>query len=53
VARAKLNMRQLQVAVRGAETAGDERELVDLPVRRQRDSDVAEKGILIVGVGAC
>jgi GTP pyrophosphokinase len=25
--------------------------LTELPVRRQRDSDVAEKGILIVGVG--
>ncbi len=50
VARAKLNMRQLQVAVRGGETPVDERELTELPVRRQRDSDVAEKGILIVGV---
>jgi GTP pyrophosphokinase len=50
VAHAKLNMRQLQVAVRGGETPVDERELADLPVRRQRDSDVAEKGILIVGV---
>ena len=50
VARAKLNMRQLQVAVRGGETPVDERVLTELPVRRQRDSDVAEKGILIVGV---
>jgi GTP pyrophosphokinase len=50
VAHAKLNMRQLQVAVRGGETPVDERELAELPVRRQRDSDVAEKGILIVGV---
>jgi GTP pyrophosphokinase len=50
VARAKLNMRQLQVAVRGSETPVDERVRTELPVRRQRDSDVAEKGILIVGV---
>jgi len=50
VARAKLNMRQLQVAVRGNEMPVDERVLEELPVRRQRDSDVAEKGILIVGV---
>jgi GTP pyrophosphokinase len=51
IARARLNIRQLQVAVRGAELPVDEPELVELPVRRQRDSDVAEKGILIVGVG--
>ncbi len=51
VARAKLNMRQLQVAVRGSEMPVDERVLGDVPVRRQRESDVAEKGILIVGVG--
>ena len=50
VARAQLNLRQLQVAVRGGETPVDERVLTELPVRRQRDSDVAEKGILIVGV---
>ena len=50
VARAKLNLRQLQVAVRGSEMPVDERLAGELPVRRQRDSDVAEKGILIVGV---
>ncbi len=50
VARAKLNMRQLQVAVRGSETLVEERVPDELTVRRQRDSDVAEKGILIVGV---
>ena len=50
VARAKLNMRQLQVAVRGSEMPVDERVLGDLPVHRKRDSDVAEKGILIVGI---
>ncbi|WP_300455615.1 bifunctional (p)ppGpp synthetase/guanosine-3',5'-bis(diphosphate) 3'-pyrophosphohydrolase [Accumulibacter sp.] len=51
VARGKLNMRQLQVAARGSEMPLDERMVGELPVRRQRDSDVAEKGILIVGVG--
>ena len=50
VARAKLNLRQLQGAVRGNELPVDDQELAELPVRRQRDSDVAEKGILIVGV---
>ena len=50
VARDKLNLRQLQVAVRGTEMPADERVLGELQVRRQRDSDVAEKGILIVGV---
>jgi len=50
VARAKLNIRQLQVAVRGTDMPVDERLVGELPVRRQRDSDVAEKGILIVGV---
>ncbi|MBK7673975.1 bifunctional (p)ppGpp synthetase/guanosine-3',5'-bis(diphosphate) 3'-pyrophosphohydrolase [Accumulibacter sp.] len=50
VARAKLNLRQLQVAVRGNEMPADDQELAELPVRRQRDSDVADKGILIVGV---
>jgi GTP pyrophosphokinase len=50
VARAKLNLRQLQGAVRGNEMPADDPELAELPVRRQRDSDVAEKGILIVGV---
>jgi GTP pyrophosphokinase len=50
VARAKLNMRQLQVAVRGSEMPVDERVLGRLTVHRQRDSDVAEKGILIVGI---
>jgi len=51
VARAKLNLRQLQVAVRGTEMPVDERVLGDMPVRRVRASDVAEKGVLIVGVG--
>jgi hypothetical protein len=46
-------MRQLQVAVRGGEAPVDDDRRRELAVRRQRDSDVAEKGILIVGVGAC
>jgi len=50
VARAKLNMRQLQVAVRGSETLVEDRVPDELTVRRQRDSDASEKGILIVGV---
>ncbi|WP_291994834.1 bifunctional (p)ppGpp synthetase/guanosine-3',5'-bis(diphosphate) 3'-pyrophosphohydrolase [Candidatus Accumulibacter sp. ACC003] len=50
VARASLSMRQLQVAVRGAESADDEEEPSELSVSRQRPSDQAEKGILIVGV---
>ncbi|MBN8454187.1 bifunctional (p)ppGpp synthetase/guanosine-3',5'-bis(diphosphate) 3'-pyrophosphohydrolase [Accumulibacter sp.] len=51
MARATLNMRQLQAAVRAGEVPGEERAGDELTVRRQRDSDVAEKGILIVGVG--
>jgi len=51
MARATLNMRQLQAAVRAGEVPGEERAGAELTVRRQRDSDVAEKGILIVGVG--
>jgi len=51
MARATLNMRQLQAAVRASEVPGEDRAGDELTVRRQRDSDVAEKGILIVGVG--
>ncbi|MBP6708140.1 MAG: bifunctional (p)ppGpp synthetase/guanosine-3',5'-bis(diphosphate) 3'-pyrophosphohydrolase [Candidatus Accumulibacter sp.] len=51
VARDRLNLRQLQAAARGSEMPADEGVLDELTVRRQRDSDVAEKGILIVGVG--
>jgi len=50
VARAELNLRQLQVAVRGAEVVPDERALSEPPVRKHKASDEAEKGILIVGV---
>jgi GTP pyrophosphokinase len=51
VARAELNIRQIQVAVRGAEVLADERTATDLPVSNKRKaSDEAEKGILIVGV---
>ncbi|HRD92686.1 MAG TPA: GTP pyrophosphokinase, partial [Accumulibacter sp.] len=50
VARATLNMRQLQIAVRGSETLPEEEEVSALPVSRQRPSDQAEKGILIVGI---
>ncbi|QKS31460.1 MAG: bifunctional (p)ppGpp synthetase/guanosine-3',5'-bis(diphosphate) 3'-pyrophosphohydrolase [Candidatus Accumulibacter similis] len=51
MARATLNLRQLQAAVRASEEQAEERVVDELTVRRQRDSDVAEKGILIVGVG--
>jgi GTP pyrophosphokinase len=51
VARAKLNMRQLQLAVRGGEAPPDEDDLAELAVSRLRPSDDAEKGILIVGMG--
>ena len=51
MARATLNMRQLQAAVRASEEPVEDRVPDELTVRRQRDSDVAEKGILIVGVG--
>ncbi len=48
-ARAKVSLRQLQAALRGGEAPPEE--VADaLSVREQRDSDVAEKGILIVGV---
>jgi len=50
VARATLNLRQLQVAARGSEMPVDERVVSNLPLRRQRDSDAGNKGILIVGV---
>jgi len=50
VARAELNLRQLQVAVRGAEVVPDDRALSEPPVRKHKASDEAEKGILIVGV---
>jgi len=51
VARAKLNMRQLQLAVRGGEAPPDDDDLAELAVSRLRPSDDAEKGILIVGMG--
>ena len=50
LARAKVSLRQLQAALRGGETAPEEQAADELAVREQRDSDVAEKGILIVGV---
>ena len=50
VARAELNMRQLQVAVRGVDALPDECLLAEPPVQKHKASDVAEKGILIVGV---
>jgi GTP pyrophosphokinase len=50
VARAELNTRQLQVAVRGAELPVDEKAAHEPPARKHKASDAAEKGILIVGV---
>jgi len=50
VARAELNTRQLQVAVRGSEMPVDERVLHEAQPRKRKASDAAEKGILIVGV---
>jgi GTP pyrophosphokinase len=50
LARAELNTRQLQVAVRGTEAAVDENYVPDVPAAKHRASDTAEKGILIVGV---
>ncbi len=50
VARAELNLRQLQVAVRGADAVPDDRAISEAPVRKHKASDEAEKGILIVGV---
>ncbi|MFZ4538350.1 RelA/SpoT family protein [Propionivibrio sp.] len=50
VARAELNMRQLQAAVRGNDAPPDERLVIETPVRKHKASDESEKGILIVGV---
>jgi GTP pyrophosphokinase len=50
VARAELNTRQLQVAVRGSEMPVDERSAQEPQPRKHKASDAAEKGILIVGV---
>ena len=50
VARAELNTRQLQVAVRGSEMPVDERVVQEPQTRKHKASDAAEKGILIVGV---
>ncbi len=50
VARAELNLRQLQVAVRGADAVSDDNVVSETPVRKHKASDEAEKGILIVGV---
>ena len=51
VARAELNMRQLQMAVRGTDAQAEEDKLAaEPPVRKRKSSDDSEKGILIVGV---
>ena len=51
VARAELNMRLLQAAVRGSEEPPpDERVINENSTRKHKASDEAEKGILIVGV---
>ena len=50
LARAELNTRQLQVAVRGAEVPPDDHFVQELHPPKRRASDSAEKGILIVGV---
>ncbi|MES2770950.1 MAG: bifunctional (p)ppGpp synthetase/guanosine-3',5'-bis(diphosphate) 3'-pyrophosphohydrolase [Pseudomonadota bacterium] len=51
MARSELNLRQLQTAVRGNEAPVEERRVANLVQhRKRRASDVAEKGILIVGV---
>ena len=50
LARAELNLRQLQVAVRGNEAETDDRPFTEAPVRKQHASDKSEKGILIVGI---
>ncbi len=50
VARATVNLRQLQVAARGSELPVDERVVNLLPPRRQRDNAGGNNGILIVGV---
>ena len=49
LARAELNTRQLQLAVRGNEAPVDDKSH-ELPTRKHKASDAAEKGILIVGV---
>lgn len=49
-ARNELGTRQLQVAARGSEMPVDERVMHEPVPRRSKGSDVAEKGILIVGV---
>ena len=52
VARARLNLRQLQVAARGSEMPVDERVLGEMPARRSRPaSESGEQGVLVVGVG--
>ena len=51
VARADLNMRQLQAAVRGTDLQAEDRTGNEAPARHKpKASDEAEKGILIVGV---
>ncbi len=51
VARAELNLRQLQAAVRGTDAAAAETAAAEAPpVKKPRASDEADKGILIVGV---
>jgi GTP pyrophosphokinase len=50
LARAELNTRQLQVAVRGTEMPVDERGSHEPQPRKYKASDAVEKGILIVGV---
>ncbi len=50
VARAELNVRQLQTAVRGTDAPAEAPAAAELPVRKHQASDEAEKGILIVGV---
>ena len=49
-ARAELNTRQLQAAVRGSEAPVEEQGASETAVRKVKASDEAEKGILIVGV---
>ena len=50
IARAELNVRQLQLAVRGADALPEVPLMSEAPVRKHQASDEAEKGILIVGV---
>ena len=49
IARADLNLRQLQIAVRG-DSSVDDAPPPEPPIRKHKASDKAEKGILIVGV---